>query len=322
MKTKRTGIFSGLVLAAAMFAAPTMAQTTSIGSNPQGSLFYTTGTAIAGVMSEKTGGQYRVAPFGGSSTYLPMVNRGELEFGLTNSAEAAFAYMGEGMFEGVPNEDLRLVGSLFPAINGFMVRADSDIKTAADLKGKKIASEFVAGRTFHYLSGAALAASNLTWDDVTGVPVPEYVAGIDLLIDGRVDAAYSTVGVAAAQRAMASIPGGIRFVSVDHSGDVTDRMNAVMPTAEPVTMTPGTADNGIVDDPTNLMQMQFVLMAGKDMSEDAVYEMVKTLHDSKPDLAAKLGAFNRFNPDGMMTASPVPYHEGALRYYREIGIAQ
>ncbi len=321
--TKRSlSIFAGLVLGAAALAAPAAAQTTSIGTNPQGSLFYTTGTAIASVMNEKTGEQYRVAPFGGSSTYLPMVSRGELEFGLTNSAEAAFAYQGEGMFEGTANENLRLVGSLFPAINGFMVRADSDIKDAADLAGRRVASEFTAGRTFHYLTGAALAASGLTWDDVTPVPVPQYVAGIDMLIDGRVDAAYATVGVAAAQRAMASISGGIRFLSLDHSGNVEERMNSVMPTAEPVTMSPGEVENGIVEDPTYLMQMQFVLVAGADMPEEEVYQITKTLHESKSDLAAALGAFNRFDPSNMMTDSPVPYHEGALRYYREIGLAE
>ncbi|MBM9594458.1 TAXI family TRAP transporter solute-binding subunit [Roseitranquillus sediminis] len=320
--TKRyLGLITGLIFGAAL-GAPATAQTTSIGTNPQGSLFYTTGTAIASVMNEKTGEQYRVAPFGGSSTYLPMVARGELEFGLTNSAEAAFAHGGGGMFEDNPNENLRLVGSLFPAINGFMVRADSDIEDVADLAGRRVAAEFTAGRTFHYLSGAALAASGLTWDDVTRVPVPEYVAGVDMLIDGRVDAAYSTVGVAAAQRANASIPSGIRFLSLDHSGNVAERMNSVMPTAEPVTMRPSEADNGIVEDPTNLMQMQFVLVTGADMPAEAVYEITKTLHESKPELAAALGAFNRFNPEQMKTESPVPYHEGALRYYREIGLAE
>lgn len=315
-----TTLIAFAVASTLVFSAPVSAQTYSIGSNPQGSLFYATGTAISKVMIEATDKQFRVAPYGGSSTYLPMVARGDLEFGLTNSGEAAFAYLGKGMFEDRGNPDLRLVGSLFNAINGWMVRADSDIHHTRDLAGKRVTSTFSAGQTFNYLAGANLAAAEMNWADVKRIPVSTYVQGVDLLIDGRVDAAYSTVGVAAAQKAMASIDGGIRFIPTDHSGDVAKRMSWVMPTARPVTMSPSSADNGITEDPTELMQMEFVVVTGGSMSDEEVYQLAKTLYQSKPELSSALGAFNRFNPDSMVGESPVKYHPGAIRFYKEVGL--
>ena len=314
---------AGVLAANIFFLVPqVLAQTVSIGTNPQGSLFYATGTAISGVVGEKTDKQYRVAPYGGSSTYLPLVDRGELEFGLTNAGEATFAYRGSEIFEGRPNQNLRQVAGLFTATNGWMVRADSDMTQVTDLAGKRVSAEFTAGRTFHYIAGGALAASGMTWDDVSGVPVPGFVAGVEMLIDGRVDAAYSTVGIAIAQRAQASIDGGIRFLSIDPKGAVNQRIQSVIPAAVMTTMTPGEASNGIVADPTYLVQTQFVLLASADTDEDVVYELTKTLYENQAGLASALGAFNRFDPQNMKPESEVPYHEGALRFYREIGLVE
>ena len=64
-----------------------MAQTYAIGVNPQGSMFYAAAAAIAKVGVDKTNLQFRVAPYSGSSTYIPKVNSGELAFGVSNGAE-------------------------------------------------------------------------------------------------------------------------------------------------------------------------------------------------------------------------------------------
>ena len=114
--------------AAGLFAGAAAAQTISIGTNPQGSLAFASGTAVSKVMVEKTGLQFRVAPFGGSSTYLPMISRGEIDFGFANQGETAFAYKGIEIFKGRPNRNLRQVGVLYRINGTFGVPTASPIK--------------------------------------------------------------------------------------------------------------------------------------------------------------------------------------------------
>ena len=159
MKFKTWALALGAVAA---LSAPAAAQTYTIGANPQGSVFYAAAAAIAKVGVDKTGLQFRVAPYSGSSTYIPKVNNGELAFGMSNGAEYAFAYSGTELFKGHENKNLRSVLFTFALTNGFAVRNDSGIKTAADLKGKKVPGVYSSGRIFALLQDAWLAASGLS----------------------------------------------------------------------------------------------------------------------------------------------------------------
>ncbi len=147
--------------AVAALSAPAAAQTYTIGANPQGSMFYAAAAALAKVGVDKTGLQFRVAPYSGSSTYIPKVNSGELAFGMSNGAEYSFAYNGTELFKGHENKNLRSVMFTFALTNGFAVRNDSEIKTPADLKGKKVPGIYSSGSIFAYLQRAWLAAAGM-----------------------------------------------------------------------------------------------------------------------------------------------------------------
>ena len=65
-----------------------------------------------------------------------------------------------------------------------------------------------------------------------------------------------------------------------------------------------------------------VLCTSTEVPERIVYEVVKTLHQNKPALAAAFGAFNLLVPDRMAKpVKDVPFHAGALKYFQEAGIA-
>ena len=109
------------------------AEVYTVGTNPQGSLFYSMGTALAKVMVDKTDKQYRVSPYAGSSTFIPMLNTGRLAFGFANGGEATFAHQGKGNFKRA-NPNLRLVGVAIATQTSFAVPTDSPAKTVEDLK--------------------------------------------------------------------------------------------------------------------------------------------------------------------------------------------
>jgi len=300
--------------------APAAAQTYSIGANPQGSVFYAAAAAIAKVGVDKTGLQFRVAPYSGSSTYIPLVDKGELAFGMSNGAEYAFAYAGKELFEGHPNKNLRSVMFTFALTNGFAVRKDSDIKTASDLKGKKIPAVYSSGRIFAYLQNAWMAAAGLKESDVVPVPMPNFVVGIKAFTEGRTDAAYIPFNSGAGKEAMAKIPGGWRYLSTGTADNADDKASEALPTARTVKIKPNSNATGVEDDPTTLIAIDVTMFTNKDVPEDVVYKVVKTIFENKPGLAKALAAFARFEPKNMVRKSPVPYHPGAIKAYKELGV--
>jgi len=59
------------------------------------------------------------------------------------------------------------------------------------------------------------------------------------------------------------------------------------------------------------------------VSDDVVYRVAKALHDGKQDLVATFPPFGLFQPQNMAKSlEGVPLHPGALKYYREIGLAK
>lgn len=314
-------LFLATFAAAMGFSAVAAAQTTyAIGANPQGSVFYATAAAISKVAVEKTGLQFRVAPYSGSSTYIPLVDRGELAFGMSNGAEYAFAYAGKELFDGKKNESLRSVLVSFALTNGFGVRTDSPIKTVADLKGKRVPVGFTSGRIFHYLQGASLAAAGLADKDLNGIPTPNFIEGIKLFMAGRADAAYFPLNSAIGKQAMAKVPGGWRYITIGDAADADAKASAFLPTARTVRLKPNKALDGVAANPTVLLQIDVTLFANAKVADDVVYQVVKTVHENKPALTKALGAFARFDPKRMARPHPVPYHPGAIKAYKELGL--
>src|SRR6056300_1610480 len=161
------------------------AQTVSIGTNPQGSLAYATGAAVSKVAIEQADIRMRVVPQGGPNVVVPILNAGEMEFSIANGTVSANAYSGSGEFSR-PNENVRVAAILFPLYGGFMVRADSDIQSIADLKGRKLAADYLKQQTLQYQSEALLNTVGLSYDDVEQVPVPNGVRGVEDFETGAV----------------------------------------------------------------------------------------------------------------------------------------
>jgi len=307
-------------LAGVVLATGASAQVYSIATNPQGSMFFTIGTAISKVASQHTDKQYRVAPYGGSSTYAPMVDKGEIEFGMINGGEVAYAYAGTELFEGKPHPNLRMVAAIIPSMMGFAVRTDSEIKTVADFKGKRLSSEYTAGRVFQKLALAMLATGNLGWSDVQGVPTSNFIEGIDTFIAGRIDVAFITLNISAAQKAMASIKGGWRYVSLPDTPQTAETVASVFPSARPVKVSPGKDRLGVAQDPTTLLVVDFCLFTHDKVPEADVYALTRLIHASQPEMAKVHVALNDFVPANMHIKHPVPFHPGAMKFYQEKGM--
>ena len=84
-------------------------------------------------------------------------------------------------------------------------------------------------------------------------------------------------------------------------------------------MKPSPALAGIVGD-TKTMAYDYVLLAGKHVSDEAVARVVDTLADNKAALVANFRAFEDFDPAKMAKTVPVEYHPGAIAAYTRRGL--
>ena len=73
--------------------------------------------------------------------------------------------------------------------------------------------------------------------------------------------------------------------------------------------------------PTQLVAFDMVFFTQPSMSDDVAYQVTKTLYENKAGLAATFPAFNLFDPGKMAkTVRDVPFHPGAIKFYREVGL--
>jgi len=308
------------VAATALFAASAHAQVLGIGTAPAGSIGYNMGSAIAKVLAEKADVQSRVQPSSGSSAVFPLVNSGELDLTVGNTLEIQEATEGEGPYQGRKQDKLRVVGVLFPLNVGLFVKKDSPVASIADLKGKRVVYGFTAQVTINRVINGILANGGLAGSDISPDMVPNVVRGADDFAESKADAGFFAVGAGKVAE-VDKTTGGIRFLSMSDDPKAVAAMRRFVPYAYINEVKPAPSFAGVVG-PTKLMAYDYLLIAGAHVKDDTVYRIVKTLHANKEALVASFRPFGGFKPDAMHKDVPAAYHPGALKFYRESGMAK
>jgi len=302
----------------AIAAGSAQAQTISIGTSPVGSSNYALGNALGKVMTETTGLRVRVVPFGGGQQILPLIDRNELEMAVPSATDAYFAYNGSGGPFKQPNKNLRVIATVFPYYLSWYVKKGSPYKTLADLKGKKIATGFTANSAQHTTYLAGLAAFGVKPSDFEGVPVPHVVRGADDFMQGKVEASTFAIGAGKMAEVDAKV-GGIRWLSMPGDPAAEKRVQATMPAAFIDKLEPAKPLVGIVGT-TNVIYHDYLIMAGKQMSDDTAYKIAKLLYEQQAKLVAISKIYGRYKKENLARDHGVPFHPGAIKFYKEVGI--
>ncbi len=312
-----------VIAVALLTPAPILAQkAVSIGTNPPGTAFYSIGSGLAKVVTEAGGVQMSVQPYAGSSTFLPLLNSGELEFGVNNAVDMGLAYRGpdfkiggKNPFPHTPRARLVMRGSPFKV--ALLVRKDSPIRTVHDVKGKRMTGEYPAHLAVWYNMFGHLATAGLTWNDVRVVPVPAINEGVDALVQGRADVTEFALNAAKVKEADAAI--GVRHITNDCSPDGEKRLRAAVPGYYPVWVKAGTA-TAVVED-ICVIAYDVYLVTGADVPEALVSTVVRALWDGTDKLRPLHPLFREWSRERVASADvTLPYHPAAVRFYKERGV--
>lgn len=211
-----------------------------------------------------------------------------------------------------PLDGLRGVSAIHDTYVQFVARADSGIRTVADLRGKRV-SVGTPRSPAEINARAMLRAAGLSYKDLAKVEYLPYGQSAELLKDRQLDATLqSTTAGAMSLRDLAT---ATRLVVVAIPPDVVAKAGeAYRPAAIPAHTYPGQAD----DVPTAAIRNFIVTQSG--VPDELVYQMTKALYENLPALTEAQSVAKEIRPQNAVTGLPLPLHPGAEQYYREIGV--
>lgn len=309
-------------LAAAAFLTATGAQAqgrVTIGTNPQGSLYYTVGGGMAAALQDALQRQVTVQPYAGSTVYLPLVAAGELTVGINSSLDTGAIFRGD--YEGTePQEDLRMLARLWPLRVALVTRADDGMTEVSDLDGKRVVTDFSALKSVSIVNQTILQAGGLSVDDVEGVTVSGLGQGMEGLTEGDLDASGIAVGIPLTAQAHASIPGGIRYLSITGENATTEFVNDVYPGTYIVTIEPSPRMPEVTE-PFQTIGYDVFLTTSADLSDEDATALLNALWDAFPQLREDYPPIRGGSRDDFAKpTNTVPFHPAAVAFFKEKGI--
>lgn len=246
---------------------------------------------------------------------VPLVNNGEVEFGLTKPELAYKGNLGVDPFESA-NENIRgVIAGISRGAFQAVVLEKSSILTIADLKGKKVVMGPAGGGAIESAPDV-LGGYGLTLDDINAVYV-SYDEGATMLKDGQVDAVFvqSAAPASAIQQIIAS--DSIRFLSITQ--EIIDQIIAEYPYYISVEIPKETY--GTEESITTLGNIT-TLIANKDVSEEVVYQITKAIWENIDQVYAAHSSTADLNLEEAGEGFAIDIHPGAERYYREMGVLE
>jgi TRAP transporter TAXI family solute receptor len=290
----------------------------SIATGGTGGVYYPLGGGMANVLSKYVPGMQATAEVtGGSVANLQLIGTGKPYIALSMTDAAQDALKGEDKFKGkkVP---VRTLMVLYPNRMHVVTVEGTGINKFEDLKGKRV-STGSPGSATEVMAFRVIEAGGLDKDRDMRRERLGVAESVNALKDRKIDAFFWVGGLpTAAVTDLAATP-GVKIKMIDHAHLVPAMNkkygNLYVEDAIPRTTYPGmTADN-------KQATVQNILVSHENLSEQAAYNIVKTIFDKRDELIAVHKEAENFKLENQKAAaSPLPWHPGALKYFKERGV--
>jgi uncharacterized protein len=308
----------GLFAAGVLLSATAGAQNISIATGGTGGVYYPMGGGIAAVLSKHVPGMQATAEVtGGSVDNLKLIGSGKPYIGLSMTDAGQDAFRGEGKFSGnkVPVRTLMI---LYPNRMHVVSVEGRGINTMADLKGKRV-STGSPGSATEVMAFRLIEASGLDKDKDLKRERLGVAESVNAVKDGKIDAFFWVGGLpTAGVTDLANTP-GTKLKMIDHS-DAVAAMNKKYGNLYVEDVIPKDTYRGMDTDNKQATVMN-ILVTNASMDDATAYNIVKTIFDKRDDLIAVHKEAKNFKLENQKaSATPIPFHPGAVKYFAEKGI--
>lgn len=318
------GVVAGALLATMTLGVSSTADAqqrfTTIGTGGVTGVYYPTGGAICRLVNQdrqRHGIRCSAESTGGSIFNLNALREGELDFGVVQSDWQYHSYHGSDQFSDQgPHEELRAVFSVHPEPFTVVVRADADIDSFEDIRGKRVnvgnpgsgqrgTVELLMDRYGWTMDDFALASE---------LPSREQASA---LCDNRIDVILFTVGhpSGSIQEPIATCDAELLSVEGEVVDKLVDENSYYFHATIPAGMYPGQ------DEDVHTFGVGATFVSSADVDDTVVYEVVEAVFENFDTFRNLHPAFSVLNKETMVSSGlSAPLHDGAERYYREAGL--
>jgi hypothetical protein len=276
------------------------------------------GTAVAAIVEKYL--KIPTAPENTSSTVemTMLMLQGKSHLATNNAPNAGYIMKNAPPWPADANKIYRgLTFGAYESQDQWLVRADSPINSFSDLKGKKGMVDRVGEPAFEDLWPIILETYGVAKKDFTATPDLSIPNQATALKENRTDVImfYGAAPVPQVVELSQTVP--IRLLSHTDAGlkTVLSKLSWV---AAPHTIKAGTYKGQDKD----VLTLKFFLgvCVRKDVPDDLVYAIAKTLDEHIAELQATHASFKTWTMKDLANSPYGPYHAGAYKYYTEKGL--
>jgi len=310
------------IASAALITALTIpafaAEFITIGTGSVTGTYYPTGGAVCRLVNKykkETKIRCSVESTGGSEYNINTIKNGELDFGIAQSDVVYNMSNGLKKYKGKQVKKLRSVMAIYPELFTLVTRKEAGIKGIKDIKGKRInvgnpgsGHASTAATLFPYLG--------MSKKDLGFAGVLKAGESPDALRDNKVDGYFYMVGHPTANIKDASNSVDVAITPV--VGPEVDKMIKDNPYFAKADVPAGLYKG--IDAPVPTFGVKAVLVTSTDVSDKAVYTLVKAILENFDAFKKLHPAYANITKESLLDGLSAPQHEGAKKYFKEAGL--
>jgi len=294
------------------------AEFVTIGTGGVTGTYYPTGGAICRLVNKykkETKIRCSVESTGGSVYNINTIKNGELDFGIAQSDVVYQASKGTGKFEGKQVPKLKSVMAIYPELLTLVTRKDAKINSLADVKNKRI-NLGNPGSGNEATALTLFAESGIKKSDLSFAGALKASEMPDALRDNKIDGYFYMVGHPTANIKDASNSVDVKITPL--AGANVDGLIKKYPYFAKADVPGGIYKGNPEGTPT--FGVKAVLVTSDDVSEKAVYTVVKAILENFDKFKKLHPAYANITKESLLDGLSAPLHEGAKKYFKEAGL--
>lgn len=274
--------------------------------------YYPIGGAMAEILNKDIKGMNASAQSTGATVAnINMLKDGSVDLSIVQNDITYYAVNGTEMFTDKKVDNIRGIATLYPETCQFVTLDSANIKTVADLKGKRVAVG-AAGSGAEANARQILEAYGITYNDID-VQYLSFAEGASALKDGNVDAAFLTAGYPTASVQDICSQNKIRLLAVD--ADKADALIAKYPFYTKTTIPAGTYAG--FDQDVQTVSVMAMLVATDKVDDKLGYDIAKALFSNLDRLQAAHSVGKLITKEGALKGMSLPMNAGAEKFFKE-----
>ncbi|MBO5421914.1 MAG: TAXI family TRAP transporter solute-binding subunit [Clostridia bacterium] len=284
----------------------------NVGTGGTTGTYYGFCNTIATTLNEKVGAKLKVMSSGASKANILDIDDGVVDMAIVQNDVMDYAYNGTSLFEADGEiKSFSTLGAVYAEVCQVIARADSGIKTVADLKGKKV-SVGDSGSGVEFNAQQILGAYDITFEDINKQNL-SFQASADALKDGKIDAFFCTAGAPTVAITDLATTTDIVIVQIDAEHLAALQKDYGFYAEYKI---PAGTYKGIDEDATTVA-VKATFIVSNELSEQVVYELTKAIYENKDQYAHDKA--KEMSLEYAVSSISVPFHPGAEKYFKEVG---